>query len=111
MHDDDSARMVVLAKRGWLGAKTCKLDERGLGRLHMLGRPFGSSNAFRRSLSFVPYVCSAANSFFYENIRDSTLYQHSHMMNQDVRIKNSLEFHRRALNDKVRCEKKKKEKV
>ena len=40
MHDDDSARMVVLAKRGWLGAKTCKLDERGLGRLHMLGRTF-----------------------------------------------------------------------
>ena len=59
MHDDDSVRMVVLAKRGWLGAKTCKLDERGLGRLHMLGSPFqSSSNAFRKSLLYIDSVAN-----------------------------------------------------
>ena len=50
MHDDDSAHMVVSAKRGWLGAKIRKLDERGLGKWEgcICLAALRSSNAFRR---------------------------------------------------------------
>ena len=108
MHDDDSARMVVLARRGWLGAKTCKLDERGLGKI---AYAWQSSSIIKRiSKEFCVHLFSD-HFILWKNWRLHLVSTFTHDELRRV-SKKSLEIYRRDLIDKVPYvwEKKKKKK-